>query len=108
MRMHLTEYAAHTMLVLVSVVQGDFEWDPRKALLNLAKHGISFDEAATVFADVEAVYLGDPKHDERLWVIGLSAHARVLLVVCTEKGDRTRIISARKAEKHEAKLYSAG
>ena len=77
------------------VVSGAFEWNSDKAEANLRKHGVSFDEAATVFFDLAAVYLEDPKYDGREWVIGFSAAGRMLLVVHVERGERTRIISAR-------------
>jgi uncharacterized protein len=89
-----------------TVVSGDFEWDGDKADSNLAKHGVSFDEAATTFSDENALFLEDHKHDHRTWLIGFSAKARLLIVVHSETNIRTRIISARKAERHEAKLYS--
>jgi len=90
---------------MTTVRAGDFEWDSDKAETNARKHGVSFEEAATAFEDPAAVLLDDPKYDRRYWLIGFSVRTRMLLVVHTESGERTRIISARKAERHEAKLY---
>ena len=84
------------------------EWDEEKAQSNLMKHGISFEEAATVFEDPVAVTFEDHEHstnEERLVTIGYSAQLRVLLVVNTDREDRIRIISARKATAVERKLY---
>jgi len=81
-----------------------FEWDSRKAARNLAKHGLSFDEASTVFADGLSVTIPDPDHseDEERWIIiGQSHRGRLLVVVHTEDDNTVRIISAREAEKRE-------
>jgi hypothetical protein len=81
-----------------------FEWDTRKAAANRAKHGVSFEEAATVFADPDARLFDDPDHavDElRFLIVGLSAATRVLLVVHLERGERIRLISARVATRRE-------
>lgn len=85
-----------------------FEWDARKATDNLKKHGVLFDEALTVFADPLARILDDPDHsiDERREVIiGHSARRHVLVVGFTERGSKTRIISARSATARERKKY---
>lgn len=87
------------------------EWDTQKAEKNLRKHGISFDEAATVFLDSLALTYGDPGHaEERNITIGHASTGRILLVVSTERaeGARLRIISARKATNHERRLYEEG
>ena len=87
-----------------------FEWDPNKAQTNIEKHGISFEEAATVFADENAVLFDDPDHsedEERSILLGFSCTAR-MLIVChclREKGNVIRIISARKATKNESRQY---
>lgn len=68
-----------------------FEWDPRKARQNLRKHGIDFDEATTVFADIFSITIPDPDHseDEERWVtVGLSNRQRLLVVVHTEEEER--------------------
>ncbi len=87
-----------------------FEWNNQKALSNEQKHGISFDEASTVFGDPLSLTLHDPLHsenEERFVVIGTSHKNRVLIVVHTERGDDIRIISARKATKNERLQYES-
>ena len=89
---------------------GDFEWDPDKAAANLKKHKVSFFEAATVFQDLDVVIESDPLHSEGEWrgiAIGYSTLSRVLLVVHTGRGERTRLISARKATREERRKYDA-
>jgi uncharacterized protein len=93
---------------MATVVDGDFEWDDAKALSNLAKHGVSFAEAATVFADPFAVYLDDGSGTNRTVVIGTSLRERILYVVHIERGKRDRIISARQAERGEREVYETG
>ena len=86
-----------------------FEWDPAKAASNLRKHGISFEEAATVFMDPLAVLVEDPVRSDRLLMLGLSAASRVLVVVHAEVNDELlRIISARRATRHERRAYEEG
>lgn len=85
-----------------------FEWDPRKAKTNFEKHGITFDEASTVFKDTLSLTIEDPLHsydEERLVLIGMSSKNRLLVVVHTEREESIRIISARKAVKRERKYY---
>ena len=83
-----------------------FFWDRRKAKANVAKHGVSFEEAATAFDDPLGAYYPDSLHGDRFVLIGLSRRVRLLYVVHAEvKGDRIRIISARKATKHEKTRY---
>ncbi len=93
---------------MATVVDGDFEWDDAKARSNLAKHGISFPEAATVFADPAAVYLDDGSAANRMVVIGTSLRERLLYVVHIERGERDRIISARPAKQPERDVYEKG
>jgi uncharacterized DUF497 family protein len=93
---------------MATVVEGDFEWDDAKAQSNLAKHGVSFPEAATVFADPAAVYLDDGSGTSRMVVIGTSLRDRLLYVVHVERGRRDRIISARPATPAERDVYEAG
>ena len=87
-----------------------FDWDPAKASSNIKKHGVSFDEAQTVFYDEFAVQFFDEESSEsedRFLMLGFSEVAR-LLIVChceREPGDVIRIISARKATKNERKYY---
>lgn len=85
-----------------------FEWDTRKASENLRKHGVSFDEASTVFGDPLAGTAADPEHSagEQRWLtFGRSMSGRLLVVSHLEHNDRIRIISARAATKHERQIY---
>ena len=87
-----------------------FEWDERKAEANAKKHGVSFDEAKSVFVDERAKLINDPDHSEdedRFVLLGLSSVLRLLLVChCYRaEGNVIRIISARKASAHEFKSY---
>ena len=85
-----------------------FEWDQQKAQSNLVKHGISFKEAQTVFDDPLYVDFYDPDHSQnenRYIIIGASSMGHILLVSYTERGNITRIISARKVTKQEFKTY---
>lgn len=85
-----------------------FEWDRRKAAGNLAKHGISFNEAVTVFRDPSGRMVQDPRHsvgEERLTLLGRSERGRLLAVMFTERGERIRLISARKATRRERNDY---
>jgi uncharacterized DUF497 family protein len=88
-----------------------FEWDEEKASANLAKHGVSFSEASTVFGDPLSRTIPDPLHsdeEERFVVLGESASGRTLVVVHTHRGENIRIISARKAMPRERKDYERG
>src|SRR5260221_14194887 len=72
--MALTPYGVHAMFNMVAtVVQGDFEWDAAKAEANIVKHGITFEEAATVITDADAVFLEDAAHPDRFAAIVTSA-----------------------------------
>lgn len=87
-----------------------FEWDENKAQQNLRKHNVPFNEAVTVFRDPLIATMPDPDHsaDEERWIaIGYSSKNRLLVVSFTERGNRTRIISCRRAEPIERKLYEA-
>ena len=86
-----------------------FEWDGEKARTNLAKHKVSFEEAATVFGDALSSTIPDPLHgDEERWVtLGRSATGRLLVVVHTDRGGSIRLISARVAEPRERRAYEA-
>ena len=91
----------------------NFEWDIQKDRANKAKHGISFDEAQSVFYDEEARLIDDPDHsenEERFIILGMSRKLRIILVChCYRDGDEVvRIISARKANKHESTYYKGG
>ncbi len=88
----------------------DFEWDDKKSKTNIKKHGISFEEATTVFYDEQAIEFYDDEHSEwedRFLMLGLSNRLN-LLIVChcyRESNNKIRIISARKATKNESKYY---
>ena len=87
-----------------------FEWDERKANSNARKHGVTFEEARSVFVDERAKLIDDPDHSEdedRFVLLGVSSALRLLLVChCyREEGNVIRIISARKATKHESSFY---
>ncbi len=84
------------------------EWDDAKARLNLKKHAVTFEEAATVFGDPLSLTIADSQHsseEDRFIIIGRSHQGRTLVVVHTERGDRIRIVSARVATRHERKQY---
>lgn len=86
----------------------EFEWDSKKAATHVRKHRVTFAEAATVFGNPLAVTFPDPDHwddEDREITIGHSARRRVLIVSYTERDDRVRIISARRATKTERDLY---
>ena len=89
-----------------------FTWDGAKARANMAKHGISFEEAETAFSDEDAIVLSDPDHsglEERFLLIGLSVALRVLVVVHCEPdhAGAIRMISARRATRSERGQYTA-
>ena len=85
-----------------------FEWDDDKAALNVRKHGVSFDDAASVFLDSLAYTFADPDHsvgELRMVTFGFSQAGRLLAVVHAERGRAIRIISARAVTRHERKIY---
>lgn len=89
----------------------EFEWDDDKADSNFRKHGVSFDEATTVFLDPLSITISDPLHSEeenRFILLGESCLARILVVVHAERGDNIRIISAREATRRERQKYAEG
>ena len=88
-----------------------FEWDPRKAKLNLRKHRISFEEATTAFRDPLSATAPDPDHsssENRCVTFGVSSNGRLLTISHTERGESIRIINARPATKQERKIYEEG
>ncbi|MDH6098652.1 BrnT family toxin [Anabaenopsis sp. FSS-46] len=88
-----------------------FEWNPDKANSNLKKHGVSFNEASTVFNDPLSVTFPDPDHsygEERYVIIGLSSANRILIVSHTDRADRVRIIIAREGTRNERRFYEDG
>ena len=87
----------------------NFTWDPRKATSNKKKHGVSFEEAATVFGDPLALAVEDAVEPERTLLLGMSERLRVLVVVHVELPSETiRLISARRATSHERRRYEEG
>ena len=88
-----------------------FKWDHRKAAANLRKHGVSFEEATTVFGDPLSLTIADPeasRGEHRFVIVGLSHRSRLLVVIHTERGDNIRIINARAASRREKKAYEEG
>ena len=86
-----------------------FEWDSNKAVKNVEKHRVSFEEAATVFGDPMFITFIDEEHsvdEERYITIGLSSRGRLLMLAHTDREGRIRIISARKAAKKEEQFYA--
>ena len=95
-------------MVCFGVMTTRFTWDPAKAASNLRKHGVSFEEALTVFGDPLARIHDDPHHSERERreiIVGHSTKGRLLLVSFTERSGVIRLISARGATRHERKDY---
>jgi uncharacterized protein len=89
----------------------EYEWDEEKAKLNLKKHGVDFDEAATVFDDLFYVDFYDPKHsieEHRFLIIGESDRQRLLIISYLERDDKIRIISARELTPQERRNYEHG
>jgi uncharacterized DUF497 family protein len=85
-----------------------FEWDENKAAANLLKHGVSFEEAATVFGDLLSDTFDDPDHsaeERRFVIIGMSKRGRMLIVAHTDDGNTVRIISAREPTRGEREFY---
>jgi len=90
---------------MVTTVFGDFEWDEEKARSNLQKHGVSFEEAASVFLDVNYLLTTNAGEPDRFVALGFSQLARLLVVVHIERSERIRIISARTPSRTEAQSY---
>jgi len=90
---------------VATVTFGDFEWDADKAAANAARHGVTFEEAVTVFLDLDYLLVRDAVAPERFVAMGMSSQARVLFVVHCERGERLRIISARRATRRERETY---
>jgi hypothetical protein len=89
----------------------DFEWDPKKALSNVRDHGVAFEEASTVFGDPLAVTFPDPDHsvgEHRFLTFGHSQQGRLLVVSHTERQGLAHIISARRVERAERRIYEEG
>lgn len=85
-----------------------FEWDPSKDASNTEKHGVTFEEASTVFSDPLSITIGDPDHSEeefRFLTIGISVHNRIIVVIHTDRSESIRLISARSATPRERRYY---
>lgn len=107
--------AVMKFVILASVEQGDwlmaFTWNDKKAARNLVEHGVSFDEAKTVFDDPLYVDFYDPDHsydEHRFIIMGQSQQGRLLLILYTERGDTIRLISARELTPAERRKYEEG
>ncbi len=88
-----------------------FEWDAQKAAENVRSHGVSFEEAATVFFDPLSATGRDPDHsvgESRYVTLGLSSESRLLMIAHTDREDMIRLISAREATRAERKIYEEG
>lgn len=88
-----------------------FSWDPRKAAANLKKHGVSFEEASTVFHDTLSITGSDPDHsgeEQRFVTFGNSSEDRLLVVAHTDEGETIRMISARLVTRQERRIYEEG
>jgi uncharacterized protein len=88
-----------------------FSWDPKKAAANLKKHGVSFEEASTIFRDMLSITGSDPDHsigERRFLTFGNSMNNRFLVVAHTEEDDKIRIINARLMTRLERRIYEEG
>ena len=88
-----------------------FSWDPKKAAANLKKHGVSFEEASTVFHDTLSITGSDPDHsgeEQRFITFGNSSQDRLLIVAHTDEGETIRMISARLVTRQERRIYEEG
>ena len=86
----------------------EFEWDPKKSASNERKHDVTFQEASTVFGDRLAMTFVDPDHsnnEQRYLTFGLSKYNRLLVVAHTDRGEKSRIISARLMDRKERRIY---
>ena len=89
----------------------NFEWDPEKAELNLAKHGVTFEEASTAFGNPLSITISDPDHsneEDRFILLGQTYSGRFVVVVHTDRDETIRLISARMATKGERRNYEEG
>ena len=85
-----------------------FEWDRRKSILNIKKHGVSFEDAATAFGDPLSVTIHDPKHsddEDRFLLLGETQDKKLVVVAHTDRKDTIRLINARPATRQERKDY---
>ena len=98
-------------MVCSSAMNVQFTWDPAKAMANRRKHGVTFEEALTVFADPLARIHGDPLHSQgehREIIVGHSSRGHLLLVCFTERRGKIRLITARRSTRHEREDYEEG
>ena len=89
-------------------MNNEFEWDPEKAISNFEKHGVTFEEAASVFYDTLSLTVSDPKHsvsENRFVIVGHSILERLLVVAHTDRSGKIRVISARPATAAERRKY---
>ena len=86
----------------------DIEYDPAKAAANGQKHGVSFADAEQALRDLHAATMEDPdsEGEARFITLGMDVKGRVLVIVWTPRGDKARIVSARKASRNEARIYA--
>ena len=88
-----------------------FEWDPDKAVRNFEKHGVSFQDAATVFGDKLSYTFDDPDHSDeelRFLTVGFSQTGKLLIIAHADRNDKVRIISAREVTKRERRFFEGG
>jgi uncharacterized DUF497 family protein len=91
-----------------TLVHGDFEWDADKADRNVANHGVTFEEAALAMRDPLSIDFDDLAQPKNIVTLAASPNGAILYVVSTDRGNRIRIISARKATTHERRIYQEG
>ena len=94
-------------VLVLTVVHGDFEWDADKAATNIAKHGVSFEEAASAMSDPVSQDFADGLQPANLVTLAATSFGRILYIVSTERDRCIRIISARDATRHERRRYEA-
>lgn len=90
---------------MATIICNGFEWDDAKATSNARKHGVTFEEALSVFDDFDHLVNADPVHPGQFIAVGFSKHVRVLVVVHVLRAERIRIVSARRATFTEEELY---
>jgi hypothetical protein len=94
-----------TVVLVPTVIHGDFEWDADKAASNIAKQGVSFEEVASAMTDPLSQDFADGLHPANLVTLAATPFGRILYIVSTERDRRIRIISARDATRHERRRY---
>ena len=109
MRRHLQPIDGfHRRKYTVHMPEIDFEWNPAKSRANKRKHGVSFEEACTIFGDPLSLLMPDPGHstdEQRYLLLGMSDRRRLLVAAFAERPPRTRLISARRATRQERIQY---